>query len=351
MTNPLSLNLSEIRQALAAHPGMRARDLAEHLGVGEAALVAAQVGAGATPITADPNVIMPAFEALGPVMSLTRNASAVLEQDGIYEGFHPGDHAAMVLTADIDLRIFPRHWVHAFAVETPTDTGPRRSLQFFDAAGDAVHKVYLRDGSNEAAWQALIAAHTRDPDGDLVALEPRAPVEAPKADPDKRDILRREWARMTDTHQFIRLVSRLKMNRLGAYRIVGAPFAKPLAARAFDDALIAVAADAVPIMLFVGNRGCISIHSGAIKTLKRMGPWQNVLDPGFNLHLRADQVAEVWAVQKPTKRGMTPSLEAFDADGALIAQLFAYRKEGVADSRDAFSAMIETLPAELETTL
>ena len=47
------------------------------------------------------------------------------------------------------------------------------------------------------------------------------------------------------------------MNRLGAYRIAGAPFAVPLRPEALNDALIACAAGAVPLMIFVGNRGCI----------------------------------------------------------------------------------------------
>jgi putative hemin transport protein len=143
---------------------------------------------------------------------------------------------------------------------------------------------------------------------------------------------------MTDTHQFLRLVSKLKMNRLGAYRVAGAPFAVPLVPAALNEALVDCAAGAVPMMLFVGNRGCIQIHSGTIQTLKEMGPWQNVLDPRFNLHLRLDHVAEVWLVEKPTKRGPALSIEAFDTDGALILQLFGKRQDE-SDRLEAFSAM------------
>jgi len=96
-------------------------------------------------------------------------------------------------------------------------------------------------------------------------------------------------------------------------------------------------------MIFVGNRGCIQIHSGLITTLKAMGPWQNVLDPRFNLHLRLDHVAEVWLVEKPTRRGPALSIEAFSADGALILQMFGYRKEGQEDA-DAFAALTGPLP-------
>ncbi|ETX15932.1 hemin degrading factor [Roseivivax halodurans JCM 10272] len=340
MTDPLSP--AEIRAEVEARTGQRERDIAEELKISEAELLAAFTGAGVTRIAADPDRLMPAAERLGEVMALTRTRSAVHEKVGRYGGYHPGEHAAMVLAEEIDLRIFPKHWRHAFAVEKPTEAGLRRSLQVFDAAGDAVHKIFLREGSDPDAWRALVAELATGEDADRIEVAERMPPEAPKSDPAKADILRKEWRRLTDTHQFLRLCSKLKMNRLGAYRIAGAPFVRPLAPAAVTQMLEAVRDQGVEIMLFVGNRGCIQIHSGGIGTLKTMGPWQNILDPGFNLHLRADHVAEVWAVEKPTQRGPAVSVEAFDGHGALIFQVFGLGKEG-RDSRPAWGALVESL--------
>lgn len=332
-----------LRQQMAGNPRKRARDLADQLGVGEAALVAAQ---GAPRILASPDAIMPGLKQVGEVMALTRNISAVHEKTGVYDNYHSGDHASMVLTHAIDLRIFSRHWVHGFAVTTDTDNGPRHSLQVFDAAGDAVHKIYAREGTDMDAWRHLVSELSIGDTTDHVALEPRVPAETAKADPDKVDVLRKEWAAMTDTHQFMRLTAKLRMNRLGAYRIAGAPFAKPLAPQALNDALVALAAEETQIMLFVGNKGCIQIHSGPVNSLRPMGPWQNIMDPDFNLHLRNDHVAEVWAVKKPTKRGPALSIEAFDKDGGLILQMFGRRKESdKVDYTAAYKAIIDGLPA------
>ena len=66
-----------------------------------------------------------------------------------------------------------------------------------------------------------------------------------------------------------------------------------------------------------------------------MGPSLNVLDPGFNLHLRADQLAEVWLVKKPTRHGMAVSIEAFDAEGMIIVQIFGQRSPGNERSQPA----------------
>ena len=338
---------SELRAAMAEKDTLRPRDLARTLGVAEADLVAAQVGRAAVRIAADPDRLVPAVCRLGEVMALTRNESAVHERIGVYEAFRPGDHAATVLGPEIDLRIFPRHWVHAYALTSQKDKGPARSLQVFDASGDAVHKVYPRDGTDLDLWDRLVAGLATGDSADRLDLAQTPAPEGARSRADKAEALREDWRRMTDTHQFLRLVSKLKMNRLGAYRVAGAPFARPLAPGALDAALTACGGGALPVMLFVGNRGCIQIHSGPIDRLKPMGPWQNVLDPRFNLHLRADHVAEVWLVEKPTRRGPALSVEAFDDAGSLILQLFGLRRPD-ADDTPAFAEMANALPP-LET--
>jgi len=339
--NPLSP--ADIRAHHMENPKARERDLAHKLDLSEAELVAANCGDLATRIDSHPDTIMQLATHLGEVMALTRNESCVHEKVGVYDNYHPGSHAAMVLTEDIDLRIFPSHWKHAFLVEKHTDEQMRRSIQVFDAAGDAVHKIFIRTPDGHKIWENFREIGALDDQSQTVAVTPRVPPEAAKADVANMDILRKEWTRMTDTHQFMRLTSKLKMNRLGAYRIAGAPFVRALDTRAVNDALTAVAGQGIEVMVFTGNRGCIQIHSGPIETLRPMGPWQNVMDPRFNLHLRGDHIAEVWAVEKPTKRGMAVSLEAFDAHGALIFQIFGVGKEG-RDHRAAWADIVKTLP-------
>ncbi|MCY4179348.1 MAG: hemin-degrading factor, partial [Litoreibacter sp.] len=218
----------EIRVARNENAAMRERDLSDKLGISEGQLIAAHTGEIATRIEAHPDIVMAAAQKLGEVMALTRNVSCVHEKVGTYDNYHTGHHAAMVLTEEIDLRIFPSHWKHAFLVERESEGAPRRSIQVFDAAGDAVHKIFLRDDSNHDVWGSLKSELSLSEQSDLLAVEHRQAPETPKSDLSKLDILRKEWARMTDTHQFMRLTSKLKMNRLGAYRIVGEPFVRSL---------------------------------------------------------------------------------------------------------------------------
>lgn len=333
MNKPLTA--ADIRAAKSANTDKRDRDLADSLGISEAELLAAHVGQApdmtVTRIKAHPDEVMPRLTALGEVMALSRNASCVHERVGTFETYKAGPHASMVLGKEIDTRIFPKFWTFGFAIENTTDKGIRRTLQFFDASGDALQKVFLRDTSNHDAWQPLVDVLKLEDQSTDISVEPRQPTEGAKINADKRDILVEEWQRMTDTHQFNRISTKLGMNRLGAYRLAGEPFVRAIEPEAVAGFLEAVSAAHQKVILFVGNRGNIQIHWGTLDNIKPMGPWLNVLDPRFNLHLRGDHLAEVYVVDKPTKRGPAVSLEAFDAEGGLIFQCFGQREEDTDD--------------------
>lgn len=347
MTVATAVSSRDIREARIDNSKMRERDLADKLGVSEAQLVAAHVGHGATRITAELDPLFAAFERLGEVMALTRNRSCVIEKVGRYGNYTSGAHASFVINEEIDLRMFPRIWVTAFAVEKQTDGGVRRSIQVFDAAGDAVHKVHLRETSLIEEWDAIVEELKHADQSDTLNVAPRESVEGAKGDTAKADKLREEWDKLTDTHQFMQLTRKLKMNRLGAYRMAGAPYVRKLTPNVVEALLHRAADEAVPMMIFVGNRGCIEIHTGKVNRIVDMGPWINVLDPGHDLHLRKDHIAEVYAVTKRTRRGDAISIEAFDAEGALISQFFSVlREEGAAAQWNALVAELEAEFAE-----
>ncbi|MER9326439.1 hemin-degrading factor [Mesorhizobium sp. M0152] len=335
----------EIRRARTENPKTRERDLAAQLGISEAELVAAHCGDGVVRIEPSVNDLLTGLEAVGEVMALTRNESAVHEKIGIYDKVVTGNHNAMVLGENIDLRIFPKVWAHGFAVEKRDGDEIRRSLQFFDAAGEAVHKVHLRPASNLYAYQKLVAALESPNQEPTVAVSGSgSDDEAEIADASANlDDLRDRWSRLTDVHQFFGMLKTLKLSRRQAVRMVGQDYAWLLDNDAVRAMFHHAAEGEMPIMCFVGNRGCIQIHSGPIRSIKPMGPWINVLDETFHLHLRTDHIHEVWAVRKPTKDGHVTSLEVYDADGNMIIQFFGKRHEGESE-RDDWRFLAENLP-------
>ena len=82
------------------------------------------------------------------------------------------------------------------------------------------------------------------------------------------------------------------------------------------------------IMIFVGNRGCVQIFTGALEKLAPMRGWLNIFNTTFTLHLREESLDEVWVTRKPTSDGHVTSVELFAKDGTQIAQLYGQRSEG-----------------------
>lgn len=314
---------------------LRPRDAAAKLMVSEAELIASFVGAHAIRLSTDGIGILSSLPDLGPVKAITRNAPCVHEKIGHYEKVSTEGRAALVLGSKIDLRLFPSHWHHSFAVFERTEHGLRRSLQFFDADGTAVHKTYQTRGSNADAFERLIAAW-RSPDQSTdVTVTPLPPPVADRPDATiDTECLRRDWAALQDTHDFFTLLRQHSVGRLQALRLAGKEFARPVAAATLDSHLQAARDGNCPIMVFVGNPGCIQIHTGPIHILKRTGPWLNILDEDFCLHLREDEISHAYIVRKPTRDGDVHSIELFDSAGQCFAQFFGARKPGTPERED-----------------
>lgn len=155
------IDLRQRWQALKRERQVRARDAASELGASEGALIASLCGAEgearAYRLREAQADIVKDVEALGPVMALTRNEHCVHEKIGPYVKVSINPGTGLVLGEQIDLRIFPAHWRRAFAVLEETKEGLRRSIQVFDAAGTAVHKIFQKPATNVEAFDALIA--------------------------------------------------------------------------------------------------------------------------------------------------------------------------------------------------
>ncbi|MCD8740995.1 heme ABC transporter ATP-binding protein [Mucilaginibacter roseus] len=310
----------------AANPKKRIREIAADLNISEAELVATGIGETAIPLKKDFENLLKRVPELGYVMALTRNEYCVSERKGVYEKISFTPHAGLVLGEDIDLRLFMQHWQFGFAV---SENG-RRSLQFFDKAGTALHKIYITDKSNEEAYQNLLNDFV---DNSLKAISVAHKDDKHNAEmPDEAvqvEDFQTAWKGMGDSHEFFGLLRRFNVSRTQALRLAPEGFAKKLNAENFKKACELCAGNHIPVMIFVPNHGCIQIHTGNIDKLVEMGPWYNVLDPEFNLHLRMDAIAETWHVVKPSTDGDVNSIELYDQQGEMILQMFGKRKPGV----------------------
>lgn len=322
----------------------RAREVAHLLGLTEAQWVAAQCGSlRSIRLFGHPMDIVKEIPRLGTVMALTRNDYCVHERHGRYLNVQSDQPVGLVLGPDIDLRMFYSNWTHAWAVEEKK----RSSIQFFDYSGQAVHKIYCTSESNMAEYVAIIGEYAAEPvwpipvpyPADqsrtyLPIMKPGSALDGHALDEhtlDEHALLRQAWLAMTDTHDFYPLIRRFNLTRLAALQAIGDDLAQRVTPEVVEEMLDSVSRSGLPIMCFVGNRGMIQIHTGSVKNIQRKGPWLNVLDEKFNLHLDTTRIDSVWIVSKPTSDGWVTSMEVFAENGELIVQFFGARKPGSAE--------------------
>jgi putative hemin transport protein len=325
-------------QTLRVDQKMRHRDIAGRLEMSEGELIAAFLGIKTIPSEvgemqavrllptwAD---IMASMESLGEVMALTRNASCVHEKVGIYQHASQEGPVGLVV-GEIDLRLFYQAWAHGFAVREMTKDGLQRSLQFFDKAGVAIHKIHLRAQSSVVQYDALLKQFQSDdqtPGIQALKLDKNV-AELPDQNIDVA-AWRQSWRDMKDTHDFFALLRQFKVTRTQGLRLAHPDFVQALPVRCAKDLLEGAATAGTPLMVFVGNPGMLQIHSGPIHKVMLAQSWLNVMDPRFNLHLQMDSVAQAWLVRKPTDDGIVTSVELFDGNGEAIAMFFGERKPG-----------------------
>lgn len=353
-TAPLTLAALRERFAAARSSGKRAKDAAESIGITEGQAVAAHAGVHelalkATPLKGPWVEILQALELCGPVMALTRNESTVHEKTGVYRNISAQGHMGLALGEDIDLRIFFSRWHAGFYVFEPANDPKNpasESLQFFDAHGVAVHKVFARPETDREAFRD-VANQFADADK-VYAFTSASPKAAPKPDADiDAAALAQGWSEMKDTHEFFGLIGKAGAERQQAFRLVEGRYTQKAELTIVRKLLDEASMDGTPIMVFVGSLGCIQIHTGPVKRIAPMvtptAQWINVLDAGFNLHLREDMVKSAWIVEKPTAEGLVTSVEVFDGAGELMAMFFGARKPGVPELQ-AWRDIVARLP-------
>lgn len=331
--------------------GGRIRDHARELGVTELELLATEGPDDVQWLDISPQKLVESVPSFGHVMALTRNELCVHERKGTYQNVNSDPYHILVLGEDIDLRLFPRQWAHALSVRVPSpkaaqsasaSNGYLQSIQVFDQHGDAVHKIYLTDSSNHGAYTQFVSDHTSAAPSDLTIVPRSHRPDRPDADIDV-DALRTDWAALQDTHDFFPMLRKHMVGREQALRLVGEPWAYRVPNNTIADLLRMMSARDLDIMCFVGNDGAIQIHSGKAANIVEMGPWINVMDPLWNLHLRHEDLTSVWFVVKPSSDGDIHSVEAFDDKGNMVVQFFGKRKPGIPELESWRSAWEELL--------
>ncbi|VTM58683.1 hemin transport protein HmuS [Klebsiella pneumoniae] len=187
-----------------------------------------------------------------------------------------------------------------------------------------------------AAWETLIAeyrvagAGTADPApagaGEICRYRRR------------RRPLENDWRAMTDVHQFFGLLRKYQLSRQQAFRLVSDDLACRVDRHALPSLLETCARRGNEIMIFVGNRGCVQIFTGALEKLAPMRGWLNIFNTTFTLHLREESLDEVWVTRKPTSDGHVTSVELFAKTAPRLPSSTASAARGTPSRRNGASS-------------
>ncbi|MBT2772630.1 heme degradation protein [Halomonas sp. ISL-60] len=327
--------LEALDAARAAQPRLPAIEIAERLAISEGELQAARLGRDVWTLPLSPNELAAYLPQLGRVKALTRSRLAVLEQTGDYPELSGGPHTGLLLDpGGLDLRLLYTHWHWACLIRDPMpssheeDEQWRWSLQVFNQHGTAVHKCFALENPLPRPWGALAALGTRDTPAFTQSM-PRLKRPLPEA-----PTLASEWGAMRDVHQFFTLLQRHRLERIEANQLMEGRYTRALPVNALETVLQQASQRELPLMLFVASPGCVQIHTGTLPTPQRARGWLNLFGEQFTLHLDDTAIDQVWQVSKPNRDGGVTSLEAFDAEGSLVLQLYAQRQEGCAERRE-----------------
>lgn len=313
-------------------PHLRIRNAAQKLGVSEMELLATKMSEGITRLKPEFKEILSEIESLGKVMALTRNDECVHERKGVYlNADFSSPHAALFVGEDIDMRIFLTHWKKVFAVVEENARGISKSLQFFGKDGEAIHKIFLTPDSDATAFDALVNKYKSDDQEPFETSEKDVSIvnEKPDSEIDVEGF-QKAWLDLKDTHDFFMMLRKFGVTRTQALRLAPTDYhAKEVSKDGIVSMLEEVAKAKTPIMVFVGNKGNIQIHTGAIRKTMWHEQWYNIMDPDFNMHLDMSKIAQTWVVRKPTEDGVVTAIEVFNEAGDIIVQFFGKRKPGI----------------------
>lgn len=329
MNAPASSLADRWAALVADEPRLRIRDAAARLGVSEAELLATRPSSEITRLQPRWKELIETIATIGDVMSLVRNEYVVIEKSGPFETLEFDGPVGVTLGDYMDLRIFWSQWHVGYAVVNQAGDRTLRSFQIFDKHGDAVIKIYAKKDEQIARFNEIVAEF-KAPSDEAVEYLPAPPASLPKPAPEgfNEAQWKEEWLNLQDTHDFYPMLMKHRIDRTTSLRYAPEGYAWQVP----NDSLTFILEQArdrkLDIMVFVGSRGVIEIHTGPVNNIKELGEYMNVLDPEFNLHFIQKGISEAWVVRKPTVDGIVTAVEFYQENGKEIAMFFGRRKPG-----------------------
>lgn len=152
-----------LREALAhqftQHPDRSLEAIAARFGVSEVQLLTAACGPHVTRLACDRHELLADLACFGPVCAMTGNRQAEHQQVLEYRRLRLSGERGLLQAGEYELALDFVNWQYGFAVSRPVRRGLEHSLHFFDARGQAIHRIRLTSASDTFAFRMFVAAY------------------------------------------------------------------------------------------------------------------------------------------------------------------------------------------------
>jgi putative hemin transport protein len=308
----------ELRQAWqelkTKEPRLYTRDAAKKLGVSEAHLIALGVGDTSFRLkTDDLFAFFEGFAAFGESLFLVRNEAAVLEKDAVLKFEDKGAFLSANGTGT-HLAFAKASIAHGFVVHAGQYV--KRGAQFFDAAGNAVVKAYIRDESKIPEFDGWAKQWFAADQSPAFAAQPAADAAAGHHPHGHGHSCGCSGGDGAHAH-----------GHCGSAK--SAPVALP--PHSFKTLLEAAVKSGESVTVTVANGHALLSVTAPVFKLSVMGPWFNILDKELHMHLGENAVKSAAAVTDPAAKTLTATFKdeagkpvvwmRVASDGAAAAEL------------------------------
>lgn len=280
----------------------------------------------------------------GPMISRTNNQAVHQKSRGIYMNAAFHGPTGIVRGPGVDLRLWPAHWDK---IEVIPPQGPVNHwlIQIHDSHDCLIHEIQTTEQSRIPEFEHMLKEHalTTQSHSPKASPAPPIPLKAPGAEEAKALLYR--WSNLRNTHEFAPMLRELGLHRLSAIQAVIGDFARKVEKRSARLLFQEVKKIGLPIMVFSGNSGCLQIFTGKVQEWSLEDQTLTLGSGDHEILIQETQISFSYVVRKPTTEGLVSSLELFDAQGDLIAQIFSARNPKSRESEEWRNLLLQ-LPDE-----
>lgn len=321
-------------------PPVRQRDVADAIGVSEAALVGARAAYDDAqtldlPERADVTALIGELSRAGPAAFLARTPGCELEIIGEIDALSPLEAAAQSADFRIvagrgqgETSIRPARLGAAFFVTDFSGADARESVQLFDDRGDASLKIHPGPQTRRAYFRRIAELFDASAqERDVAAGRAGARAGAPAGT--NWTAFEARWLQTRTRAEIDALLDGGDAPRPTAYRALSQDLALQVDLGAPHRLLLGAAQTQTEVSIRVQNGGVSQTFSGPVRRVVQNGLLLNILDAHLHLQIDLACVSEVWIVKAPIGDAVLTWVDLVGADGASVCQLFGRRPDGL----------------------